>query len=511
MKKLCLFVVLISFGFIAISQNVLWSSVHSTQGLNTGLFVETDETGNVYVGAIGEGQAVHIIKYDLDGNELMSVCSDSTSTEIYDLIVGSDGKIYWIGARYSGSGDIDAVINVINPDGSLHFSQYFDQPGYNDHFLDMEVDGAGNIYVVGNSFDSSTGIAVVIKYLPDGTPQWVQQISGMPTCWMSGRKICVDSEGSVNVACKRIYMTTPQRHLAVFRYTDQGIPLPSITVLNTQDNVINATSMFIDQNDSIYIGGYSGELSTSTSFIAKTSSEDLLWIKTLESSNGILRLYSGCLDGGDRIIFAGVNNETDANAYVRGYTSSGADLFTINFNGIGYGEERLLDIASNDNTRCLVGYCNGIGTQRDMLTLSLDGNWDIAWDATYNGFDNGYDQGNAVAADHSGNIIITGFSSTLGGTYCTTVKYSNPLRIGKPGLPGASITVFPNPAQDYLNISVSEQECPLKYKIYNTLGQTIQSGLYSGTSLDISRIEKGVLFLEVEREHRKYIFKLLRY
>ncbi len=67
------------------------------------------------------------------------------------------------------------------------------------------------------------------------------------------------------------------------------------------------------------------------------------------------------------------------------------------------------------------------------------------------------------------------------------------------------INVFPNPANNYINI---EGDLPIaNYQIKNTLGQSIKSDNFTNQSIDISSMENGIYFIIITTSDNKLISK----
>src|SRR5690606_22210404 len=61
------------------------------------------------------------------------------------------------------------------------------------------------------------------------------------------------------------------------------------------------------------------------------------------------------------------------------------------------------------------------------------------------------------------------------------------------------LSLYPNPAQNTLNIKLPTQRSMQTYRIYNTAGATIQEAKVLGktTSIDIAKLNKGFYFIEI--------------
>jgi uncharacterized delta-60 repeat protein len=108
------------------------------------------------------------------------------------------------------------------------------------------------------------------------------------------------------------------------------------------------------------------------------------------------------------------------------YSSAGAQQWLARFNGTGnssdYGQAIAVDGSGNVY---VTGYTYS-GTSYDYLTIKYNSTGDTEWTRTYNGPGNSTDYGQSIAVDGSGNVIVTGYSYTLGPNYnYATIKYSS--------------------------------------------------------------------------------------
>ncbi len=77
-----------------------------------------------------------------------------------------------------------------------------------------------------------------------------------------------------------------------------------------------------------------------------------------------------------------------------------------------------------------------------------------------------------------------------------------------------SLSVFPNPANDVVNIGLGTSDVlPTSYSIYNTLGQIVAVKTITTTSdlkIDISAINAGIYFIQIERDNAFKTFKFIK-
>ncbi len=97
------------------------------------------------------------------------------------------------------------------------------------------------------------------------------------------------------------------------------------------------------------------------------------------------------------------------------------------YNGSGNDDDRARAVAVDSSGNIYVtGFCEGSGTDADIVTIKYDSSGSQLWVALHNGSGNSGDAGNAIVVDTSGNVYVTGQSDETGtGDDIATIKYDN--------------------------------------------------------------------------------------
>ncbi len=166
-----------------------------------------DGSGNVYVTGMSIGDGTNpdfaTIKYDSSGNELwverynrsggswdcaQAIAADNSSNVYVTGYVGSITGTDYATIKYHPNGDIAWVRTYNGPGNDYDFAQA------------MIVDGSGNVYVTGDSWDNEAGFdCATIKYYPDGSAAWVARYNGSGNGCDYAVAIEVDGYGNVYV------------------------------------------------------------------------------------------------------------------------------------------------------------------------------------------------------------------------------------------------------------------------------------------------------------------------
>jgi len=307
---------------------------------------------------------------------------ESDASAPFSVDIKTDGSfVYVLGTKCTSTAAPDVLLLKYSSAGTLIWEHTYDGPNHHkDVPTDLELDAAGNLYVVGTTDISQpeyTSETFTLKYNNDGTLLW------------------------------------------------------SSRYLRPDNNRSNLTALAVDAAGNVYVTGHTeGDLSY----------YDFLTIKY--NSNGVqqwLRTFNGTGNGFDGYTHiavdatgnAYVTGQSDGTTYIGGFPfNTKADYRTIKYdpNGTMLWSKRagtinqdmptslVLDGASNVY---ITGQSNG-PSETDYLTLKYDLNGALLWSNTYNGPEDGIDEGHGIAVNSAGESYVTGFS---GGRF-RTIKYS---------------------------------------------------------------------------------------
>ncbi len=109
------------------------------------------------------------------------------------------------------------------------------------------------------------------------------------------------------------------------------------------------------------------------------------------------------------------------------YDALGNQLWASTFNGTGNGIDEGRDIAVDGSGNVYVtGYTTSSGPNYNYITLMYNSAGAQQWATTYNGTGNAFDEAYSIAIDNAGNSYVTGNSDAGGqGSNYVTIKYNN--------------------------------------------------------------------------------------
>ena len=164
------------------------------------------------------------------------------------------------------------------------------------------------------------------------------------------------------------------------------------------------------------------------------------------------------------------------------------------------------------------------GVYTDGFLLKMNENIDFVHAFNLGG--NFLDHVEAIALDQNSNLIVSGrYSMTIDFDFSTnnftlTTDDYRQIYVAKYNTAIVSINeikntnfifVYPNPANNVINISVSLTETIESIKIYNQSGQLVkQITKPQGTSINISDLNKGLYFIRTDTETNRYLSKMIK-
>lgn len=190
-----------------------------------------------------------------------------------------------------------------------------------------------------------------------------------------------------------------------------------------------ALAITVDNSNNVYVtGGSSGSGSMNDFATIKYNSfGEEQWVAR----------YNGPGNGNDEARAITVDNS--GNVYVTGYSdgsgsydyatvkydASGNEVWAERFNGTANSDDGTTSVAvDNSGNVYVTGYSTSLTTDYDYVTIKYNSAGVEQWTAVYNGPGNWMDYACSVAVDDSGNVIVAGWSAGLSGfNDYATVKY----------------------------------------------------------------------------------------
>lgn len=242
----------------------------------------------------------------------------------------------------------------------------YNGPGnYYDEAYSLAVDDNGNVYVTGYSF--SNGIEpdyATIKYNSAGEQQWVARYNGTGNSFDAARKLFIDNSGNVYVTGGSTGIGTGLDYTTI-KYNNSGVQQWVARYNGPGNGDDEARSLKVDASGNVYVTGES---------LGAGTGSDYTTIK---------------------------------------YNAGGVQQWVSRYNGPGNSFDFVESMAiTEDGNIFITGRSTGIETGADYATIKYNSAGAQQWIARYNGGANSSDLANDVVADKSGNIYVTGTSTS---------------------------------------------------------------------------------------------------
>jgi sugar lactone lactonase YvrE len=383
-----------------------------------------------------------------------------------------------------GSGTFDDYATVkYNSSGQEQWVARYNGPGNSgDGANAIAVDGSGNIYVTGSSYNSDSDIKddwdyATVKYNSEGQEQWVARYNGPGNSSDEANAIAVDGSGNVYVTGSSVGSGTSFDYMTV-KYNSEGQEQWVARYNGPGNGNDYANAIAVDGSGNIYVTGESYDSGTSSDY-----------------------------------------------ATVK-YNSSGEEQWVARYNGPENSVDRAHAIAIDGSDVYVSGVSAGLGTSYDYATVKYNSAGEEQWVARYNGPGNSYDYVTAIAVDGSGNVYVTGYSEGNKWSVYTTIKYS-----GETGIVDEIINLpstvylgnnYPNPFNSSTTIQYTlPRNEYVRLSIYSISGQlvkTIENGVrsvgvhtesWNGTDARGRSATSGIYFYRLEAGGETFVKKMV--
>lgn len=288
-----------------------------------------------------------VAKYDSQGSEIWKTYFQGSGTYSYlqdGLALDAEGNVYVTGVTYFDYPDISnqweegkGVIAKFDTNGNLLGQSEFGEnyvPGSNNlifsNFYDVTVDQSGNIYVAGNSdkysFPSWSSIAnqaFVKKFTFDSQTNQFELLNTYDLeyeneSWTSG--IEVDSDNNIYVVGET-YDSSVDQWPAFLMKLNSELGLIWERKFGAGDSWDWPEELVIDQNNNIYVGGYTSP-NGGDGFVAKFDSNgDQQWFNLIGGGNYWDDIYGIAVDSTGNVYGAGDTSNSLFGQFSGGYDS----------------------------------------------------------------------------------------------------------------------------------------------------------------------------------------------
>jgi hypothetical protein len=284
--------------------NEQWVRLHSTKKYLQGHIakdVEVDAQGNVYVtgyawlGSTGSDAAKEVItvKYSPAGGLVWSARYNGGGTaEVLDepdgLALDSQGNVYVYGhTRFEEVREDFLLLKYDGASGALAWDRHWGKP-FHDHAKDIAVDGSGNVYLTGETYDGDyytatrypTSDVATVKFSTSGVLLWERFYRAFPGKQDGGRHVSLDAQGNVYVGAFTEGFVNSD--IALIKYRPDGTEDWAYRYDNPWNTFDVLDAMEADASGNLYLAGSSVVVTNGA------SSRDLSTIKLAVTPSTVL-------------------------------------------------------------------------------------------------------------------------------------------------------------------------------------------------------------------------------
>lgn len=514
-------------------------------GIDEANAIAVDNDGNVHVtGGVtrnNTGIDYTTYKYDNNGDRIWKKTYNGPGIGpdmATAIALDASGNVYVTGRSVgSGTGDDFATVKY-SKDGDTKWVKRYNGPGNGrDRSSAIAVDNAGNVYVTGVSVGSDEfGDYATIKYDTDGNTKWVKRYNGPGNDLDVASAIAVDNAGNVYIT-GRSFGSSSFTDYTTIKYDANGNELWVARYNGPANGYDHANALALDALGNVYVTGGSQNFN----FF-----EDYATIKY--NAAGVQQWaarYNGPADRFDIASAIAVHN--DDNVYITGQSEDfggNSDYATIKYNATGVqqwlarynGPGNLFDFATSlaldaAGNVYVTGGSWGSGTFDDYATIKYNATGVQQWVARYDAA-SGSDTPLDIALDGNGNVYVTGRSHGPNATDYdyVTIKYEqtplitsiaarqeiNPnvsMADGASASAKLKAKAFPNAFTEFTTLQWSGANTPVNITITDAMGRLVEkrTGLAASGNIRTGyQLRAGVYFAEIVQGAEKVVLRLIK-
>lgn len=499
-----------------------------------GASLDLDQSGNVYLTGRYQNSLVSIggnilnyfgssdiflAKFDTNGNVMWANGFGGTDMDWHSsLTIDKSENIFLAGSTRNSSINLDTItilgpcyfLAKFNSSGNIIWAKSTYADVYDITGNDITVDNLGNIYSVG-IFNTASAIfgndslinadtinhthdIFAVKYDSLGNPIWAKCFGGNYADY--GNSIAVNSIGNIYIAGDYKSSSINFENYTISNYASPRYDI-FICELSSGGNVLNAinigadssdfaNSIIVDKFDNIFLAGeFRSNFLTFGNIALSASGQGDVFTARLDTLPVFLFAIDTIQTIPDTVVCC--SQQYTFNIITQSYTDStfqGSLSYRYRTNHMGPNDFGVF----NPNTQ--TDTIGPLGTLSRTITFSFD-------TTSSAGFKIG---GNVVVVWP---VTSTGPTVIAIDTFITSVFVSILTDIEEEINTGSYFNVYPNPANEVINISLSPTCGPIEHvRITDILGRERYFSNKVITSLSSSFLEQGIYFIEIKEKNR---------
>lgn len=404
-----------------------------------GKLLKVDGSGNVYVTgeaarADENGFDLVTLKYGPSGNVLWTNQYGMALVQEYPeaMTLDASGNACIVGTLYE-DGLTDLFIVKYSAAGAEQWAHRV-SPGTHARPTSVAADGAGNIYVAGESGDAQgSADYVLLKYSADGYLLWTRTWSSPGSYRDAALAIALDGAGNIHVTGDSFHGDEFAWHAATLKYDPDGNLLWSATY-PTRTSAYDATrALAVDTAGNVYVGSTAGTNGGDFLALKYSASGSLLWAATYDGGvSGTDVLNDLEVDTEGNVVVVGTSPGADLDIVTVKFNSSGVRQWVSRYNGpVNFGDSAAGLAVDNLGHVLVGGVSNGGATQNDYVAIQYDSNGNQQWFARYD-FSGNSDYAYDMELGPGPSIHLTGHTSGNTPSDYLTVKYIPVVAVNSP-------------------------------------------------------------------------------
>jgi uncharacterized delta-60 repeat protein len=331
--------------------------------------------------------------------------------------VDSKGGVYVAGTSAASVSDLGdyTVVKYSATDGAVAWARRYDKSGSLFEIARaMAVNADGDVAVTGICYDSSfmaDSDVLTVKYDAAGARLWARSYNGAASGYDYPESVAMDPQGNVYVAGESADSSYSTNYLAL-KYDATGRAWTR-TYSGQAKREDMAQAVAVDGDGNVYVTGFSEGVDSVDAVTAKYSPVGLrLWAKRYSVPGRYNGAKAIAVDKVGNVYIAGdCYSESNSVDYLTiKYGPDGTDLWVERYDGPGNGEDSAKALVVDDDGNVYVtGRSQGV-TSADYATVKYSATGTEQWVKRYDGPGAGWDGAVALVLDHLGDLYVTGTS-----------------------------------------------------------------------------------------------------
>ncbi len=402
-----------------------------------------DGSGNVYVtgqASNGSNNDLLTVAYDSSGTEIWARVKNGAANNLdqaYALAVDGSGNVYVTGQSHNGSNNDYLTVAYDSAGNELWAKVKNGVANNQDRAFALAVDGSGNVYVTGQSHNGSNNDYLTVAYDSLGNELWAKVKNGAANGTDQVSALAVDGSGNVYVTGYS-WNGSNEDYLTV-AYDSTGIELWAKVRNGAGNSQDFASALSVDGSGTVHVTGQSSN-GTNNDYLTVVydSAGNELWAKVKNgAANDQDYAFALAVDGSGNLYVSGQSFSGSNFDYLTvAYDSAGTELWAKVKNGAANSNDYAFALAVDDSGNVYVTGYSWNGLNNDFLTVAYDSAGNDLWQFPYNG---GGEDLSYIAVVSGTGLYVSGSSVGQDSDFLT-VKFSLVADVTPPSDPAIGLT-----------------------------------------------------------------------